>query len=338
MGNKRLNFHFPTPEKEVFYRILQPFRYFKRRGLDARLFVNFQEKILGDGDTFVYYKFPNPFLEEIVAKINSAKKTLIYDLDEMLLALPPYHSAFQFFFGDTEPMRVLKRILRDVSIVTVPTSHMADIIRDYTSRVEVFPFFISESFLANKSSISKSKFGLPKESVVIGWIGNVDYVEELMLLKLPLEKIVMAHKNVYLFFFRVEPPFIEVSPEKKHVLVPDRFGDYLEFLDLVDIGIAPLTENLYNRCRFGVEILEFGSKKIPVIASKALPYLEIQKEGAPIFFAETHSEWEELLNELVICEEERVKIGKKLYDFVMNNYLLEKRMPAYERIFYDNSS
>ena len=54
-----------------------------------------------------------------------------------------------------------------------------------------------------------------------------------------------------------------------------------------DVGLIPLEDNRFTRCKSNLKILECAAKKIPAIVSDVATYLDNQP---PVFFAKNENE------------------------------------------------
>ena len=78
-----------------------------------------------------------------------------------------------------------------------------------------------------------------------------------------------AHPDVHLAVMNNEycQPFIRLPPERYHFQTFGSLADYLQFLERVDIGLAPMLPSGYNLCRSDVKFLEYASACPPTPCS-----------------------------------------------------------------------
>ena len=69
-------------------------------------------------------------------------------------------------------------------------------------------------------------------------------------------------------------------------------------LDL-DIAVAPLKANTFNRCKSAVKMLELGMCGIPIIASYFGPYKEYYDDGAVVDTARDAGDWFDALETFI---------------------------------------
>ncbi len=328
--------HFCVPHSQAagpgaFYRMVQPYRYLAAGRRPVRLGAVPSRRDLKRGDVFVFYKFANAFLQEAALAAKAQGKTIVYDLDEMLLAPPAHHPEFESYFHDTPILRQVRRCLREASVVTVPTPYMAQALTGHAYKVKVVPTFIGRGLLAPEGTANRATragLGIPDDGLVIGWTGDRSNHEDLLLVKLALERLLARLPGVYLLAIGYDPAF-DVPGERVRVCRPETVEDRMRLLDLVDIGVVPLADTFYNRCRPAVAAMEFGARGVPVIASPVLPHEEAARDGAPVILAAKISEWEDRLLQLLEDADARAALGSGLRGFVEANWLLEENMAAF---------
>jgi len=93
-----------------------------------------------------------------------------------------------------------------------------------------------------------------------------------------------------------------------------------------DIGIAPLVDTAFTRCKSHIKWLEYSMYQIPTIASRVYPYfmeLEGRKtivDGETGLLCRNAKEWEEKLERLILDEDLRKKLGKQAYQYIKKEW------------------
>ena len=91
-----------------------------------------------------------------------------------------------------------------------------------------------------------------------------------------------------------------------------------------DIGLTPLRDRQFNRCKSNVKYLEYSAMKIPTIASPVEPY----KNNIGLF-SKSKEDWINNLEELINNKELRLQLGQSAYTDIKENYNLEKVAKRY---------
>ena len=106
----------------------------------------------------------------------------------------------------------------------------------------------------------------------------------------------------------------------------------LEFLREMDIGIMPLTDDIWSRGKCGFKILQYFSVGVPVVASPVGINSEIVEHGVNGFLATTNEEWESHLTKLLADRSLREKMGAEGRKTVAEKFALKDYLERYVSI------
>ncbi len=306
----------------AYYRIIQPFKYFqdKNNGFKFHLVATFNPQYFAEGDIFIFQRLADRSLFDLLMFLRNQGKKIIFDMD-YYPEPPPYHPQFNFY-SSLRPF--LQLVLSNANYVLTPTSNLAEELKSYNEKIAAIPNFIHPHYWKSKGKKEKKKeMGLPQNAVVLGWTGNPMNQQNLNQIKSVFEELSCKYENLYFAFFGQDPQFIALPPERKIIREFKAYPSYPEYLDFIDIGVAPLEDTLFNRCKSPSLVLEYGMKKIPVVASEVGTYKTLKEEGAPILVAKEKEDWLKALPELIENEDLREERGKELHNFVKQNYLIK---------------
>ena len=103
----------------------------------------------------------------------------------------------------------------------------------------------------------------------------------------------------------------------------DQYPAALASLNL-DLAIAPLADNDFNRCKSHLKILEYGVLGLPVIASSPGPY-----DQCPVKLVQGNGsdDWINSIRYFVDDPDRCQQQGRALQDWVRNHHLLTNRVP-----------
>lgn len=155
------------------------------------------------------------------------------------------------------------------------------------------------------------------KGIRIGWEGAYGHKMDLEMVK-PVIEALQANYDVTFVAFGWRP---EMKCEW-HDWV--EFGQYpakLASLNL-DIGISPLVDSSYNRCKSNLRYLEFSALGVPTVISPT----ENQK-GMVTLEASSLHEWYEQLQKLIEDPALRKQLGKEAHAFVREQYDIHKIVP-----------
>lgn len=74
---------------------------------------------------------------------------------------------------------------------------------------------------------------------------------------------------------------------------------YHSGLAQLDVGLVPLEESLFNRCKSGLKAAEFAAVGVPVVVTPTPAHTALAREGYPLPTAESPREWYEQTKALV---------------------------------------
>jgi glycosyltransferase involved in cell wall biosynthesis len=110
---------------------------------------------------------------------------------------------------------------------------------------------------------------------------------------------------------------------------------YASAYDMFDIGLIPLKDTPFNRCKSELKMLEMGAKKVSVIVSDEYPYTNIANNKKNCLTA-NKKEWFKQIKKLITLPELRSELSENLYNEVKENHNIEKvnklRLELYKEV------
>jgi glycosyltransferase involved in cell wall biosynthesis len=240
-----------------------------------------------------------PVFEFLLAKV--FRKKIIYDFDDAIWL--PNTSAENKLASWIKFSGKVKSICRWSYHVSCGNAWLADFVEQYNSRVTINPTTIDTASWHNPSLYPSRK---PNKKIVIGWTGThstLPYLNDLIPVLQSIEKKfsiiirIISNKNPELPLQHVE--FI---PWKKE----SEIQDLLSF----DIGVMPLTDDVWAKGKCGFKALQYMALEIPCIVSPVGVNTSIVQHEQNGFLCQARDEWESALILLIENSETRKKIGK----------------------------
>lgn len=119
---------------------------------------------------------------------------------------------------------------------------------------------------------------------------------------------------------------------------------YAEVLNETDIVLAPLADNLFNKCKSNLKQVEVWSRKLPIVCSDTEPYnvdgRHLENTMLVPIKKNSHKYWARCLKRLILEPELREKLGNQLYDDFSEKYNLKtvtkRRADFYNTIIKNN--
>jgi glycosyltransferase involved in cell wall biosynthesis len=302
------------------YRVLQYFPYFKKQGLDVTLHFYQRAWIdklkfyntLGSYDLlYIHRKLFSPLeFWHIRKKANK----IIYDFDDALM----YRSS-----GSGNPHSFSRRLkfaymMKRIDFVIAGNQFLKSETLRYNTHVEVIP-----------TSVDLSRYNLKERfqqdgPITIGWLGSSSTLKYLKDLSPVFEDLFKIFPNTRLkivcddFFDLPNMPVI-----KKRWSLEEEVEDLKSF----DIGVMPLTHDLWSQGKCGLKILQYYSVGLPVVCSPVGVNKDIVKDRENGFWAQNQDEWKYGLAELIKNEAIRRTLGDKGRTTVEGSYSLEVNAP-----------
>lgn len=207
--------------------------------------------------------------------------------------------------------------------------------------------------LPNCNDVNDWKF-TPKKytdgKIRIGYMGSITHNSDFALIIEPLKKVLQKYLNVEFEIFGAmtketlqmfKKRFRSVRGKLKTIYGTPSWEGYPELMSTMgwDIGIAPLEDNEFNRCKSHIKWMEYAMYQIPTVASKVYPYYQdIQgvktiQHGKTGLLASTDQEWIDSLSLLIENKEEREKLGRNAYDYIYQNWQWDSHIHKWNTFF-----
>jgi len=176
------------------------------------------------------------------------------------------------------------------------------------------------------------------EDVIMGWGGSIGHTEDLKLIAPVIQDICQRYSHVRFAFMgnrdQYEEIFGSMDNSRFFYREPGNLFDYYNFLEGLDIGLAPLTETPYNICRSDVKFIEYASRGVVPVVSDVGPYKKNTRHGDNAFRYESLESLKNILEMLINNRPLIQSIKKNTYNYVKMERMEEDH--AWERIsFYE---
>jgi glycosyltransferase involved in cell wall biosynthesis len=273
--------------------------------------------------------------DHIVASQKQGIK-IINDIDDWYWGLSTANDAFNHNHPKRNPKENFnhyRSIISRSDLVIASTPYLASRVKDFCRA----PIVISKNTVDARRFTPREHFDTPVPTV--GWVGSTKHrsgdLETLKGVLAPLvrnESIRLFHGGVTdkapSFASRVGVPEEAVSTMP---LVPH---DQYPKLMVMDIGIVPLTNMPFNRCKSDIKGLEYAAAGVPFIASNLDAYIELQHDLGVGLIAKKPLDWgkhikrlsdyrvrqeEADMNREVVRIKRDISIGTKLLTDIISN-------------------
>ena len=316
-----------TGQLGSMYRLDQPVRALRERGHTARTLLPLRTSYTGmwpgqEPTTLLAQDimFAHEKLERVWADcFASPDYPVVMDVDNA--------------YWDMEPTRKpqwrpahfdrLHWALARVDAVITTNAYLADKLAIVNPAVTVIPNFIDDAVLC---------FERPRRPrLTVGWMGatghagDFRYIQELLTEFFRLEPDVDAH------FIGDDHRTLIGRPDARYS--PGTTTDACAYWNAIDfdIGIAPIADTEFNRCRSHIKALEYGALGIPVVASSVGPYRDFVQHGVTGFLVRNNHEWVTALRTLVNDEQLGLQMRQAARDLAASQ-TIRANVERYERV------
>lgn len=254
--------------------------------------------------------------------LRKCSRRLIFDFDDAIM----YRSSKRATPRSSARMRKFKRIVESCDLVLAGNNFLKEQALKFTSeeRVVVIPTVVDLTTYPVKNHGQSSK------EIVLGWIGSAGTLYYLNRILPTLEKVASRFRHVCLKI--VCDQFLD-SSTMRVIKKPWNESDEMSDLQSFDIGIMPLTDDLWARGKCALKIVQYMAVGIPVVCSPIGTNRDIVSDGLSGFWAETEREWIDRLGILIEKGELRRKMGRAGRQIVEEGYSLNAVGDRLVRIF-----
>lgn len=273
-------------------------------------------------------RYAEPDAPALVEALRAAGVTVAALIDDDLFD-PPANSALAALHGDPARQQRLRTVLQAADILYVPTAALAERLR---ARGIDTPAFVP----ALVAGLDPVPAALPSQPPCIGYMASRSHRDDLRLAADGLADCLRRYPEMRLELFggiaaaRDEAPLAAFADR---ITTLPAIGDHAQFLSALagrgwTLGIAPLADTAFNRCKTAVKWLEYTACGIPVLASDMPVYA-----GLPGCRLVTDSGWAEALAALIDDASARTTLQRDAVTALRRDYPPARHAAELERFF-----
>jgi glycosyltransferase involved in cell wall biosynthesis len=321
-----------------------PAKYLRRRGHQVQLTEDKGQSATAP-DVAVFYRAHHPEAIKLMEWCRRNSIRTVFDTDDALDLVPPENLNYNIVQGRLELYRVL---LGAADVVTTTTPTLAAHLRRTNPNVVVVP-----------NSVDPEEWSVqPKRDTLrIGWSGSpthfadlavaLDAVRELQkkhpfLLVLQgickeqtldeLYAVLLAMhgkefwqkplgRSIKHFMEKLSGIRYEFHPNVPLERHPEMVCDLA-----LDIGIAPLTDDAFNRSKSCIKYYEYAMAGAVTVASQVLPY----SSEVPITVKNNRESWKQKLEEVLTAD--RARLWREQREWVLTHRNIEHNVALWEQV------
>ncbi|AZR42396.1 glycosyltransferase [Marinobacter salarius] len=312
----RLLVHNADPWGCGHYRVIKPFEAMRRDGLadgwQSHEWSSVTEIARLNPDMMLLQRQTSEYaIKEMRRMKELAGKFLVYELDDYLPNLPVKSIHKKHIPADI--LKSIRRAVKWVDRFVVSTAPLAEAFAGVHPDIRVVENRLPVEWWANVQGE-----GQQSEKPRVGWAGGKGHTGDLELVA-----DVVAHlaEDVDWVFFGMCPDKLRPYVKEFHEGVEiNEYPQKLASLNL-DLAIAPLEDNLFNRCKSNLRLLEYGACGFPVICSDVEPY---RAHNLPVTRVRNRfKDWVDAIMDHTQSRAESARQGDQLRKVVRSNWMLE---------------
>ena len=203
---------------------------------------------------------------------------LIVDTDDLVNQVPRYNQASTMYHNATGLVRIAEAQYRDCDAITVSTPELKQKMDHYNANVVYMPNVVDPALY--EGIRIREKEARHSDDLRIYWGGGGGHWDDLVIVKNTLLRIAGERPNVKLVFSNLVPGWAMDLPIMQVYYIPlqpfPRFRQLMSWL-CVDVGLAPLVDNQFNRCKSHVKYIDYAMAKVAGVYSDLAPYDSVQE-------------------------------------------------------------
>jgi glycosyltransferase involved in cell wall biosynthesis len=261
--------------------------------------------------------FPRENTAHFCDYLLASGRPVVYEIDDCLPEIPPYH--------DREVYRqwgpYLLGFAAKAALVTVSTERLGRYFEAHNPDTIVLPNYLNEDLWTDELLAPRAA---PRDVIRLGYYGSAGHRTDLSVAAPALRRLLDEFPQLRLVFLGCAPEGFDAG-ERCEVHEPDfnytNFPRRLASLEL-DVAIAPLLDNTFNRCRSHIKFLEYGFLGIPAVYSDLEAYSGTVRGDTGFLCGESDDAWYAALRTLVCEPELRARMGAAARREVTANWML----------------
>lgn len=315
------------------WRLESPFKYLRKKGINAHVSthgINEIEATWADVNVIQSCTDKNGIAYLYQLQQEQGRKLVVecddgLDLNE--------DSPFKVNHDLYDAQFVITRTMRVADMITTTTPYLAKKLQKFNSNVVVLPNYIDLDewdlpHLKNETS-----------KIRIGWVGSITHLEDVRIVVKPLRRIYREHKNIQLVILgdpRVGELFKGMPVENMSGVPQDAWPSKLHSLRL-DIGLAPLRDTVFNRCKSNIKWIEYSMAMVPGVYSPIVYSIDTKRfDGVYGQIASDEEQWYRNIKNYIISENLRKDIASRSRACILTGYTLKTNIKrwvkAYKRL------
>lgn len=244
---------------------------------------------------------PNQDLCRFLLDSLDANRPVIIDIDDDFASIPEENPSYSHIGpGNKEYLDILLKTVAACTRLVVATDELVN--RYGRDDAVVIKNYVDED---------NELWGMTRKPhpLTIGWGGTITHREDFNLCQPAIMRILQERPDVRIVIGVDQHIFNRFKdiPESQKLFIPAlQFDIYPALYSYMDIVLAPLIDNHFNRSKSDVKLLDSGMASLPFVASPLPQYIDWGGGG---LYAETEEDWYRMIMALIIDRELATRLG-----------------------------
>ena len=292
----------------------------------------YPERVAQADVVLIQRDFPRfyPAYREVLDEARKLGRTVIFDLDDLLLALPDDHLGYR---DNVDALAGMLHATIDADYVVVSNSLLADIIQPLNPRVFVWPTVLPEAYWQLQPPRERTS----NDTLIIGYMGGSTHLSDIAIISPLLERLLLDYPKLELHFWGLAPPssLLNHSRVRFRIKENDSYADFVSFFRdaYADVWVAPLRSDLFNRCKSAIKFWEYTSIGGVGVYSRLDPYQAVVRDGENGLLAASLEEWDTALRSLLDNPAYRLHLAQQAQITLQKEGWVSQNLTAWEAIY-----
>jgi tetratricopeptide (TPR) repeat protein len=278
---------------------------------DATNIHRCRDALFRAADVLILNMVCDPDLLPVIAARRARGQITVYEVNDDVAYMQPWNPAAAFY-ADPNHQALFRCLIRSCEAAQFSTTELERVYGGLSQERAIFPNQISRE----PARRPRAADGAP---VVIGWGGSVGHLEDLAKIAPVLIDWLTTRNDAVLHLMcsdRIFGLFDRLANDKKRRFLPGAMQEYESFVSGLDIGLGPLQDTGFNRCRSDVKFLEYASSAVTPVMKRLAPYQETMKDGVTGFLYTEAAELISILDSLIGDRAKRTTVAEQALAYV----------------------
>jgi glycosyltransferase involved in cell wall biosynthesis len=249
---------------------------------------------------------------------------VIFHIDDDLLAVPPSLGEAKFkAYNDPARVNALRANIESSDLLYVSTAELGRRFGEYGLRTRIIAGHIYCSVSVDEIGASLP----PATGPVIGYMGTSGHSADLAMIMPAIIEVMESIPELHFEVFgTIEMPadLVRFGSRARHIAPVADYGEFLTKLRSLGwwVGLAPLEDNRFNRCKADTKWVECSMAGMAVVASDLPVYHCACADGSGIL-AQSQKEWKDGIRQLICRPDLRTQMIERARAKLRDNYTHE---------------